>query len=49
VLTLTGVARDQVNAAERVHDVFKEKCPVYRSLRPAIEITTELLTIAVAT
>ena len=25
---------------ERVHGIFAEKCPVYRSLRDAIEITT---------
>jgi uncharacterized OsmC-like protein len=49
VLTLTGVAPDQISTAERAHDVFKEKCPVYRSLRSAIAITTELRTIAVAT
>ncbi len=28
--------------AERVHGLFAEKCPVYRSLRAAIQITTEL-------
>jgi uncharacterized OsmC-like protein len=44
VLTLTGVAPDRISVAERVHDVFKEKCPVYRSLRSAIAITTELRT-----
>src|SRR5512142_2697351 len=25
---------------ERVHAVYKEKCPVYRSLRPAFDITS---------
>ncbi|HVH25259.1 MAG TPA: hypothetical protein VM818_00820 [Vicinamibacterales bacterium] len=45
VLTLTGVFPDQISVAERAHDVFKEKCPVYRSLRSAIAITTELCTI----
>jgi uncharacterized OsmC-like protein len=25
---------------ERVHRVFAEKCPVFRTLRPAIQITT---------
>ena len=28
--------------ARRVHSVFAGKCPIYRTLRPAIEITTEL-------
>ncbi len=30
-------ARDTV---ERVHSVYKEKCPVYRTLRPAMDITS---------
>jgi len=30
-------------AAERVHGFYKERCPVYRSLRAAIAITTELV------
>ena len=29
--------------ARRVHGFFADKCPVYRSLKPAIEITTELV------
>jgi uncharacterized OsmC-like protein len=28
--------------AERVHGIFVDFCPVYRTLKPAIEITTEL-------
>jgi uncharacterized OsmC-like protein len=28
--------------AERVHGIFADKCPVYRSLKAAIAITTEL-------
>jgi hypothetical protein len=28
--------------AERVHGVFAPACPLYRTLRPAIAITTEL-------
>ena len=28
------------DTVERVHSVYKEKCPVYRSLRPAFEITS---------
>jgi uncharacterized OsmC-like protein len=35
-------AADKAAAAERAHDVFKQKCPVYRSLYRAIDITTEL-------
>jgi uncharacterized OsmC-like protein len=29
--------------AERVHGFYQDRCPVYRSLRAAIAITTELL------
>lgn len=29
--------------ARRVHGFFADKCPVYRTLRPAISITTELI------
>jgi len=29
-------------AAERVHGIFADSCPVYRTLNPAIKITTEL-------
>lgn len=29
--------------ARRVHGFFADKCPVYRTLRPAIEMTTELI------
>jgi hypothetical protein len=28
--------------AERVHGLFAEACPLYRSLRAAVGITTEL-------
>ena len=42
VFTLKDVATDKVAAAERAHDVFKPKCPVYRSLHRSIDITTEL-------
>ena len=28
--------------AERVHGFYAEKCPVYRSLKAAIQISTEL-------
>ncbi len=29
--------------ANRVHGFFADKCPIYRSLRAAIAITTELI------
>ena len=28
--------------ANRVHGFFADKCPIYRSLKPAIAMTTEL-------
>ncbi len=40
--TLKDVDADKVEAAERAHEVFKPKCPVYRSLYKAIDITTDL-------
>jgi uncharacterized OsmC-like protein len=33
----------QQPVAERVHGFFAERCPVYRTLAPAIAITTELV------
>jgi uncharacterized OsmC-like protein len=42
VFTLKDVAADKVAAAERAHEVFKTKCPVYRSIHRAIDVTTEL-------
>ena len=41
VLRLRAAA-EQKETAERVHGIFADHCPVYRTLRPAIEITTEL-------
>ena len=29
--------------AERVHGLYKDRCPLYRTLRPAIAMTTELV------
>jgi uncharacterized OsmC-like protein len=29
--------------AQRVHSFYAEKCPVYRTLRGAVAITTELI------
>jgi uncharacterized OsmC-like protein len=31
------------DTARRVHGIFADRCPVYRTLRPAIAITTELI------
>ena len=42
VFTLRDVDAALVAAAERAHDVFKPKCPVYRSIHQAIDVTTEL-------
>ena len=41
VLRLKAAA-GQKETAERVHGFFADRCPVYRTLKPAIEITTEL-------
>lgn len=35
-------AEAQREAAERAHAVYADSCPVYRSLKAAIAITTEL-------
>lgn len=35
-------AEGQREVAEQVHGTFAESCPLYRTLRPAIAITTEL-------
>jgi uncharacterized OsmC-like protein len=37
---LLKAAESVRDTVERVHGVYKEKCPVYRSLRPAFEITS---------
>jgi uncharacterized OsmC-like protein len=42
VFTLKGVEAGKVDAAERAHGLFKMKCPVYRSIYRAIDVTTEL-------
>ena len=42
IFTLKGVAADKVESARRAHEVFKMKCPVYRSIYRAIDVTTEL-------
>ena len=35
--------RSHWETAQRVHGFFADKCPVYRSLKAAIQITTELV------
>lgn len=35
-------AEEHRETAERVHGFYADRCPVYRSLRAAIQITTEL-------
>jgi uncharacterized OsmC-like protein len=42
VFTLAGAAADRIDSATRAHEVFKMKCPVYRSVYRAIDVTTEL-------
>jgi uncharacterized OsmC-like protein len=38
-----GVAADAPRETiERVHDIHKDGCPVYRSIHRAIDLTTEL-------
>jgi uncharacterized OsmC-like protein len=44
VFTLKGVSADKVAAAERAHAVYKDKCPVYRSIHRSIDVTSELRT-----
>ncbi len=36
-------APEQRETAERVHGLYAEACPLYRSLRAAIAITSELV------
>ena len=33
---------DQKETAERVHGMFADRCPLYRSLRASIQMTTEM-------
>jgi uncharacterized OsmC-like protein len=42
VLKLKAEESDR-EIATRVHGIYAEKCPVYRTLMPAIAITTELV------
>jgi uncharacterized OsmC-like protein len=36
-------AEKDCDTARRVHGIFAEKCPIYLSLKRAIEMTTELI------
>ena len=40
--TLAGVDAGGAAAAKRAHEVFKPKCPIYRSIYRAIDVTTAL-------
>ena len=42
VFSLKGAPPEKAAAAERAHENFKSKCPVYRSVYRAIDVTTEL-------
>jgi uncharacterized OsmC-like protein len=42
VFSLRGAAEEKAESANRAHDAFKMKCPVYRSVYRAIDVTTEL-------
>ena len=42
VFVLKAVPADKIEAAQRAHQAFKERCPVYRSIHRAIDVTTEL-------
>ena len=46
LFALRRAGPEQVEAAQRAHEVFKPHCPVYRSIHRAIAITTELRVIA---
>lgn len=42
VFTLRDADADKVETAQRAHEAFKMKCPVYRSIYTSIDVTTEL-------
>ena len=44
--SLKGVPPEKLDAAQRSHDVYKMKCPVYRSVYRAIDVTSELTLVA---
>jgi hypothetical protein len=43
VRLILQASEDQRPTATRVHGIFADGCPVYRTLKPAIAITTELV------
>ena len=43
VRLLLKANEEQRATAERVHGMYADRCPVYRSLKAAIAITTELI------
>ena len=42
VFVLKGAAEETLDTAKRAHEVFKNQCPVYRSIYRAIDVSTEL-------
>jgi len=40
VLLKVAASESERETINRVHEVFANKCPIYRSLIPAIQITT---------
>jgi uncharacterized OsmC-like protein len=42
VILKLKAAESHRETATRVHGFFAERCPIYRTLKPAIAITTEL-------
>ena len=43
VQLILKAAEEHRETAQRVHGFFADKCPVYRTLKPAIAMTTELI------
>lgn len=43
VRLMLRAGEDQRETATRVHGIFADRCPVYRTLKPAIAMTTELV------
>jgi len=43
VRMLLECAPEHRETAERVHGIYAQSCPVYRSIHPQISVTTELV------
>jgi hypothetical protein len=43
VRMLLAAAPEHRETAERVHGFFAQACPIYRSIHPQINVTTELV------